>query len=40
LKPGKHTLRVAIPQGKDEGESFSHWMVSGVLLYELAKEKK
>ena len=35
LKPGKHTLRVAIPQGKDEGESFSHWMVSGVLLYEL-----
>lgn len=35
LKPGKHTLRVAIPQGKDEGESFSHWMVSGVILYEL-----
>ncbi len=35
LKPGKHTLRVAIPQGKDEGESFSHWMVSGVLLYDL-----
>ena len=34
LKPGKHTLCVAIPQGKDEGESFSHWMVSGVLLYE------
>ena len=34
LKPGKHTLRVSIPQGKDEGESFSHWMVSGVLLYE------
>ena len=34
LKPGKHTLRVAIPQGKDEGGSFSHWMVSGVLLYE------
>ena len=40
LKPGKHTLRVAIPQGKDEGASFSHWMVSGVLLYELAKDKK
>ena len=34
LKLGKHTLRVAIPQGKDEGESFSHWMVSGVLLYD------
>ena len=39
LKPGKHTLRVAIPQGKDEGESFSHWMVSGVVLYELPNKK-
>ena len=37
LKPGKHVMRVAIPQGKDEGGSFSHWMVSGVLLYETAK---
>ena len=35
LKPGKHTLRVAIPQGKDEGGSFSHWMVSGTLLYSV-----
>lgn len=35
LKPGKHSIRIAIPQGKDEGESFSHWMVSGVVLYEL-----
>ena len=35
LKPGKHTMRIAIPQGKDEGGSFSHWMVSGVLLYEI-----
>lgn len=34
LKPGKHTIRVAIPQGKDEGTSFSHWMVSGVILFE------
>ena len=34
LKPGPHTLRIAIPQGKDEGGSFSHWMVSGVVLYE------
>ena len=34
LKPGKHTLRIAIPQGQDEGGSFSHWMVSGVLLYQ------
>ena len=34
IKPGKHTLRVAIPQGKDEGTSFSHWMGSGVILFE------
>ena len=33
LKPGKHILRIAIPQGVDEGESFSHWMVSGALIY-------
>ena len=34
LQPGRHTLRIAVPQGKDEGGSFSHWMVSGALLYE------
>ena len=39
LKPGKHTLRIAIPQGKDEGESFSHWMISGVLLFEKIDKK-
>lgn len=33
LKPGKHIMRIAIPQGTDEGESFSHWMISGVLIY-------
>ncbi|MBR4838214.1 MAG: DUF4412 domain-containing protein [Bacteroidales bacterium] len=32
LKPGHHTITVAIPQGADEGGSFSHWMVSGVLV--------
>ncbi len=32
LKPGHHTITLAIPQGADEGGSFSHWMVSGVLL--------
>ena len=32
LKPGHHTITVAIPQGEDEGGSFSHWMISGVLL--------
>lgn len=40
LKPGKHTVRIAIPQGKDEGTSFSHWMVSGSVLYEKVKDKK
>ena len=32
LKAGKHTIRVSIPQGKPEGNSFSYWNVSGVLL--------
>ena len=32
LNPGRHTITVAIPQGADEGTSFSHWMVSGVLV--------
>ena len=35
LNPGKHTISIAIPQGPNEGGSFSHWMVSGVLLYEV-----
>lgn len=34
LKSGHHTITVAIPQGADEGGSFSHWMVSGVLVGE------
>jgi hypothetical protein len=38
LKPGKHVMRIAIPQGKDEGGSFSHWMVSGVLLFERTEQ--
>lgn len=32
LKPGKHTVTIAIPQGDDVGSSFNHWMVSGILL--------
>lgn len=32
LAPGKHTLTIAIPQGKAEGGSFSAWSVSGVLI--------
>ncbi len=31
LEPGEHTIEVIIDQGKDEGSSFSHWGVSGVL---------
>lgn len=32
LKPGKHRIQVIIDQGKDEGNSFSHWSVSGILV--------
>lgn len=32
LKAGKHTLQVQIPQGEPEGNNFSYWSVSGVLL--------
>ena len=32
LKAGKHQLQVIIPQGATEGNSFSSWNVSGVLL--------
>jgi hypothetical protein len=31
LTPGKHTLEVIIEQGDDEGGSFNHWGVTGVL---------
>ena len=31
ILPGKHTLKVKIPQGTPEGSSFSSWNVSGVL---------
>jgi hypothetical protein len=32
LTPGVHELKLAIPQGKSEGGSFSSWNVSGVLI--------
>ena len=32
LSLGKHTLQVAIDEGKNEAGSFSHWCVSGVLV--------
>jgi hypothetical protein len=34
LKAGTHTIQVKIPQGPNEGGSFSAWNVSGVLLGE------
>lgn len=34
LKAGTHTIQVKIPQGPNEGTSFSSWNVSGVLLGE------
>ncbi|WP_298394168.1 PNGase F N-terminal domain-containing protein [Flavobacterium sp.] len=34
LKAGNHTLQVKIPQGANEGSSFSSWNVSGVLIGE------
>jgi len=34
LNSGKHKLKVAIPLGKSEGGSFSHWNISGVLIGE------
>lgn len=32
LKAGKHTIQIRIPQGAPEGNSFSSWNVSGVLI--------
>lgn len=33
VKSGRHNMKIAIPQGQTEGEGFSHWMVSGALIY-------
>lgn len=32
LKAGKHSIMIKIPQGANEGNSFSSWNVSGILL--------
>lgn len=32
LAKGKHSIRVVIDQGDDEGNSFNHWSVSGILV--------
>lgn len=34
LKPGNHTLTIAIPQGKPMEGGFSHWNVSATLIIE------
>ncbi|AOW10279.1 peptide-N-glycosidase [Flavobacterium gilvum] len=34
LSPGKHTIRISIPLGKQEGNSSSAWNVSGFLIGE------
>ncbi|MEW5675024.1 GLPGLI family protein [Flavobacterium enshiense] len=34
LKAGNHSIRIKIPQGAPEGNSFSAWNVSGVLIGE------
>lgn len=34
LKPGKHTMKVAIPLGERAGSSFSAWNISGILMGE------
>jgi hypothetical protein len=34
LKPGKHTLTIAIPQGKPMEGGFSHWNVSATMIIE------
>lgn len=38
LKPGQHTMTIAIPQGPNEEGSFSHWCVSGALLFDDMKQ--
>lgn len=34
LPAGKYQMQILIPQGKNEGSSFSYWNVSGILLGE------
>jgi len=31
LKPGTHTIKIVIDQGEDEGGSFNHWGITGIL---------
>jgi hypothetical protein len=40
LEPGEHTIEVVIDQGGNEGSSFSHWGVSGVLTGNIPSKKE
>ncbi|PLX03246.1 MAG: peptide-N-glycosidase [Marinilabiliales bacterium] len=35
VTPGKHKIEIVINQGPDEGNSFNHWSVSGVLIGDI-----
>jgi len=35
ITPGKHKIEIVINQGPDEGNSFNHWSVSGVLIGDI-----
>ncbi|MCK5278819.1 MAG: peptide-N-glycosidase [Cyclobacteriaceae bacterium] len=35
LKKGKHVMEVVIDQGDDEGNSFNHWNISGIIVGEI-----
>ncbi len=35
LSSGKHTIEVVIDQGEDEGGSFNHWGITGVLVGDI-----
>lgn len=39
LKPGKHIMKIVIDQGENEGDSFSHWSVSGTIVGQLENGK-
>lgn len=38
LKAGKHKVRISIPQGPSEGDSFSFWNVSGALIFDKTED--
>ena len=38
ITSGKHILELVIDQGPDEGNSFNHWSVSGILVGDLIEK--